>query len=242
MEATHERIEGQESAPGVFNVGWLPDVKVFPELTQLREDYLRIWEEWHEAGAAERAVMDRQEAAKAERERAMRDAVLAGAPPPKDKTATIAQELAQAHERSQACASALIEVINHAIDVVVEHREEWLDKLNRAEAGFVVEAEELQKRLLKVLARKGSLARLDHWVDRTSGMALDTPALHLPYLNIPQPTSADPREAARELQERMEQSYAGDSTRISDSESRQREADAQRPPEMNPDELVNQDA
>jgi hypothetical protein len=108
------------------------------------------------------------------------------------------------------------------------------------EAGFQLEADELMAKRRRLLAKVGIFNQLEHWIDRTGGIASETPAMHYPYADIVV-SSGDPEKDAQFMDDALLASYAGGSpphgTHISDSESRAREAEAQRPPEMAEEEL-----
>ena len=237
---THVRITGSDDAPAVWREGWLPDDSPFPELTELRETYLRIRGTMQDASAEVWRIRNELEAAGKRREAAMRDAVLAGADAEvEDNTAELEQQLAQARAQANAAAGAMVEHINTCITTVLEHRDDWLDKCRRAEAGLEIEAEDLQKRLRAKLREKGKFFRLEHWVGRMGDAAVQ-PAWHFAYADIVAPPR-DEAEAAEQLQEHMLRSYAGSpagATRISDEESRRREGEAMRPPQMDEAELA----
>ena len=206
-------IEAGVQAPGVFQEGWLPDVPFFPELVELRETYLRIKAQSGEASSRVYALEQSQAGAKAARIAAAQRAVLLGKEPPPNDDADLAQELERAKDQNRAAGRALVEHINHCIEVVCAHRDEWLMKCDLAEKGIAIEAEALRDQYLAKIREKGSFFKLEHWISRTSGQAADMPSQHLPYSAIPEPTSSDPAEAARELQGHMEKSYAGSQTR-----------------------------
>ena len=230
MSAT--RITGYADSPAVWQPEWLPDANAFPELTELRTTYLRIYAWWGETSARKHTLADQLEMAKREQQQAMTDAVVAGRKPKAGDTAELEKELVEATEATDACTRALAEHVNTCVEVVCEHRDEWLGKLHAAEAGFALRRQELRAALVAKLAEKGKFWRLFHWVDRTSGQAAELPGMHLAYSEIPAPMSADPAEAERQFQEMAAESYGRGMTRISDEDGRAREAAAARPPDM----------
>jgi hypothetical protein len=234
-EWTHSPIVTGSEAPGVFKDGWLPDVNVFPELTAAREQHERIRAQSSAASSEVYNLKVQIEAAHKQREDAMREAYLAGEPEPEPvETAALERELlAQAEERNRAASAALFQSVNSVIALVVEHREEWLELFARAEAGHVVEAEAALAKYREAVAKKGMFAKIEHWVDRTGGVAAELPAMHFPYADI-EVSSGD---AEQDKQDALLKSYAGDGTLISDDRSRALEAKAQRPPAMAEEEL-----
>jgi hypothetical protein len=228
--ATHVRIEGVESAPAVWTERWLPDVDVFPELTQLREDHDRMQAQWKAEGAKVYEIKDRIEKDKEHRESALRDAYLAGESDPKveDESEKLKVELEQAQERARAAGKAFVEHINVCITTIAEKRPEWLEQIESKEADIAAEAAGLEAQLREVQSQKGSFYTLYYWIDRTGGEAVETPAAHFPFADIPKPP-ANEQERERIGDQAMLESYAGSThlaTLISDEESLQREQDA----------------
>ncbi|HEX4483525.1 MAG TPA: hypothetical protein VH081_07025 [Solirubrobacteraceae bacterium] len=225
---TPVRITGADTAPAVFKPGWLPDDAPFPELDELRETYLRLYEQRNAEGAKTVAITEKIEAAKKQREADLREAMLNGtsADAVEDNSEVLKAELEVAGARSKAAYQALVEHINHAIAVVLEKRPEWLAQIESQESDLNAEVEELENQLRAVHARKGSSFRLEHWLDRTQAGA-EFPPSFFPYSEIPPPQSVHPADQAADKQRLQEESYAGGlpgtSTKISDEQGEQRE-------------------
>lgn len=221
--ATVGRITGMEMAPGAWKEDWLPDVDVFPELTELRENLDRVRAHWRACGDRERELEHSLASQNVARENARRDAILAGTDPTKikDDSAVLGQELAHAQEQSRAATRAYVEYINICAETVGEKRSEWLTQIDSEEANIAAEAAELAAQLRAVLTRKGSHQKLYYWIDRT-GEAAGSPELHmlhLPYGTIPR-QAADEDEAKAMGEAAMLASYGGSQTQISDADSR----------------------
>jgi hypothetical protein len=221
------RITGEDIAPAPFRQGWLPDDSPFPELDALREKFLQLAEQKRVESANAHAIQEKIEGEKQRREVALRDAMLNGTSPDdvEDNREALAAELATAKERTQAARQALVEHINHCIEVVLEKRPEWLAQIAQREADIAAEVAELEAKLRAANARKGSAFRLEHWLERTQAGAEFAPS-HIPYSDILPPPSADPADQAALQQRRMEQSYEGGmggTTKISDAAGRERE-------------------
>jgi hypothetical protein len=207
------------------------------ELDDMAREHERIRAQSSAAATEVYRLKVQIEAEQKQREDAMREAYLAGEPEPEPADTTeLQQALAQAEERSHAASAAMFESVNRVIALVVEHREEWLAAFKQMEAGFQLEADELMAKRRKLLAKVGTFNKLEHWIDRTGGVAAELPAMHYPYADIVV-SSGDPARDAQFAEDALLASYAGDGTLISDDRSRALEAKQQRPPAMAEDEL-----
>jgi hypothetical protein len=207
---TFARITGSDSAPALFNPGWLPDIEAFPELTQAREDYMRLRAAWSDAGARGRELEERIEADQARRDAALRDAYAAGEvnPQPEAEDDTLKVELAAAAQQAQAAVTAFLDHINNTIQLVLEHRQEWQGEIAAFEQNLDSEVQALLVRATELRAKRGHYGRLEHWIQRVTEGA-EMPVAHFPYSDIAAPPSGDPaEEKARDLEFRL-RSYAG---------------------------------
>jgi hypothetical protein len=204
---TPVRITGEDSSPAVFKPGWLLDDAPFPELEELREAYLRLYEQRNTEGAKKVAINKKIDAAKKQREADLREAMLNGtsADAVPDNSEALKAELEVASARSMAAYQALVEHINYCVEVVLEKRPEWLAQIESQESDLDAEVQELENQLRAVHARKGSSFRLEHWLDRTLAGAEFSPSF-FPYSEIPAPPSAHPADQAADKQRLMEDS------------------------------------
>jgi hypothetical protein len=205
------RINGSETAPACFLRGWVPDVEVFPELTEARSEWLRLDAALNAAGARRRELEEVIEGAKVKRAAALKDALLAGEPEPQADAEdnTLVAELAAAKEQGQAAATALVECINRTIALVIEHYDEWQGSITEFERGVDGEVEALLAQARTLRLKRGNFFRLQHWLQRTGVQGADMPAYHHPFSEIAPPPSGDPLEEAERDLERTLKSYAG---------------------------------
>jgi hypothetical protein len=210
-EQEFARITGMETGPAVWLPGWLPDLDVFPELTEARAQYLRLRDVWSAAGQRQRDLEAQIEASKEQREASLRDAILAGddGPQAEGDAGKLTAEVAEAKEHTHAASSAFLSHINSTIALVIEHRQEWLGAITAFNesvedeiAAVVAQARELRNKF-------GNYWRLQHWIHRTAVDAAEMPAYHFPFAEIGLPLSGDPAEEAARLRGFMEASYAG---------------------------------
>jgi hypothetical protein len=231
---THVPITGYETSAAVFHPGWLPDIEVFPELVELRREFLRLRDQWNEKSARVHEVRDRVEAEKQRRSDALADAygTVDGEPEQvADQSKELEAELQSAREHSNAAAKAFVAHINRCIATVVEQGPGWIGEIEALDAEHAAEIRRLEEQLLEARRRGSAFPRLRHWIERTAFSGAKMPADHFPFSEIPAPRSGDPKDERERSQRLMLASYAGGmggSTLISDAESRAREAAAMR--------------
>jgi hypothetical protein len=204
------RIESSESAPAVWQDGWLPDGEFFPELTEARDDYLRLRAAWHSASARASELREKIEADEAQRKQALRDAFLESVTDQQLEPAdvTLQSQLTAAVEQSKAASEAYVEHINRCIALVLDHRQEWLGEITAFEGSLDAEVQALVDQAATLRAKRGHYGRLEHWIQRVTDGASFPPA-HFPYANIPAPPSGDAAEEEARLRKFMLASYAG---------------------------------
>jgi hypothetical protein len=204
------RIEDKGNAPAVWLPGWMPDLDVFPELTEARDELHRTRAAWYAAGERRHDLQERVEGEAERRKTALRAAYLAGEQNAQvqDDGPELRLELAAAAEQSQAALEAYIECINRVIIVVVEHQEDWLGEITEFQEGVDSAVQALIDQATALRAKRGNFGRLEHWIQRTVSGA-QTPYDHFPYSDIPAPFSGDPDEEEARLRAFMLASYAG---------------------------------
>jgi hypothetical protein len=208
---TFVRVTGSESAPAVFNPGWIPDGHAFPELTEARATYLRLLAAYQAAGARARGVEQRILEDTARRDGALRDAFTAGEanPTPEPEDQSLKAELAAARQVAQAAVTAYLDHINNTIALVIEHRQEWQSAIMAFQQSVDSEVEALVSQARELRAKRGDYGRLQHWIDRTALDGAEMPAAHFPYSDIAAPATGDPVEEEARLRQFMLDSYAG---------------------------------
>lgn len=226
------RVTGEDVAPAVFRSDWMPDLDLFPELTQLREEHHRIKAAWDEKGAVRQEISERIEAEKERRATALRDAVLAGEPSPEQADAddpALKTELEQANRHCQAAAEAFLEHINHCIATIVSLQPGWDNTLQAIKAGTEIEVQDLMQRLAATQVRGRAFERLRYWLYRTGVEAAELPMVHHTYgalKNYPPPPPGSAEDAKLDIEFAM-RSYKGGpgpgATLISNEESVRRE-------------------
>jgi len=223
---THARIESGNEAPAVWNDEWLPDVDLFPELTELVQEMDRLKAQRQTASANTRRISEAVETHEKQRDDELRAAYAAGEPDKKipDEREKLKADLEDAQAHANAAVGALLDHINLCIATVVEKRKEWIGFIQEREAIADAEDAALVAQILELRKNRANFSALEYWIERTGGPV--------------RPLSTDPTVAQREKDEIMRESYAthGD-VFISDEESRAREAGQQRPGEVNEAEL-----
>jgi hypothetical protein len=209
--ATFVRITGSESAPAVFNPGWLPDGEAFPELVEARATYLRLVVAYQAAGERRRGIEARIGADKARRDGALRDAYAAGEanPTPEPEDQSLKDDLAAAKQQAHAAVTAYLDCINNTIALVIEHRQEWQGAITAFQQSVDGEVEALVSQARALRAKRGDFGRLQHWINRTALDGAEMPAAHFPYSDIAAPATGDPVEEEDRLRQFMLDSYAG---------------------------------
>ena len=124
------RIDGSDQAPACFSPGWIPNIDVFPELSDALRENQRLRAAWDAASVRRRELEEYAEAEAKRRKTALRDAYLSGAEDAQMEAEdeTLKAELVAAKEHSQAAVSAFIEHINQTIALVAEHGQGWSDE------------------------------------------------------------------------------------------------------------------
>jgi hypothetical protein len=230
---TFTRITGTAAAPAVWQEGWLPDLDVFPELTEAREKAQRLRAAWDTAAGRRRDVEARIEAYSEQRKATMRDAYLHGesSPQVKDESEKLAAELVEAKEHAQAAGEAFTEHLNDCIGLVIEHRDEWQSEIEAFDAGVASQMRVLVAQMTELRSRRDHHSRLAHWIERTVRGG-ELPAEHFPYSEVIAPLPGDQQAEDARLQEAFERSYAGGlapERRATDAEARALEAQALAP-------------
>lgn len=221
------RIDGSDQAPACFSPGWIPNIDVFPELSDALRENQRLRAAWDAASVRRRELEEHAEADAKRRKTAMRDAYLSGAEDAQMEAEdeTLKAELVAAKEHSQAAVSAFIEHINQTIALVAEHGQGWSDDIAAYNANINAEIAAVLDKTRELRERFGNFARLDHWIERTvSGASF--PPDHFPYAEIQAPPSGNPEQEEARLREFMERSYAGGmpgATLISDEQGKRLE-------------------
>lgn len=243
---THARIESGNEAPAVWHDEWLPDVDLFPELTELVQEMGRLKAQRQTASANTRRISEALETHEKQRDDELRAAYAAGEPGRKipDEREKLKAELEDAQAHANAAVGALLDHINHCVATVVEKRKEWIGFIQEREAIADAEDAALVAQILELRKNRANFSALEYWIERTGGPvrppSANRPTItswgaqdigaHFPYGSIARPFSTDPEVAQREKDEIMRESYAthGDIL-ISDEQSRAREAAALRP-------------
>lgn len=207
---TITRLTGMEQGPAVWLEGWLPDIDVFPELTEARAQYLRLRDGWQAAGERARDLQARIEAADEQRRAAQREAIMRGESEPKvkDDGEKLRAELAQAREHSRAAMEAYVEHVNQVIVLVSERSREWQAEIAAFDGSVDSQMRALMAQMAELRARRSHYARLTHWITRTVRGG-EFPPEHFPYSEIPAPPSGDPQADDARSQEAFERAYAG---------------------------------
>ena len=222
------RVTGEDVSPACFKPDWIPDLDVFPDLTHLHDEHVRLKAAWTAAGATRQDIKDRIEADTERRATALRDAYLAGDANPKqeDPNPKLKAELEQAQRHCEGAAHAFLELINRCIATIIEKQPEWTGALEAREAGIEQEIEDLLQQVSDARSKRGSFKRLTYWLHRTAVDGAELPMLHHNYgaINYPPPETL---AAEAELDHKnLLASYAGDSTLITDEESVRLEQEA----------------
>lgn len=207
---TFTRITGSDMAPAVLQQGWLPDLDVFPELTEAREKAQRLRAAWDTAAGRRREVEARIEAYSEQRKATMRDAYLHGenSPKVKDESEKLAAELVEASEHAQAACEAFTEHLNDCIGLVIEHRDEWQSEIEAFDGTVASELRALEVQVMELGARRGHYSRLAHWIERTVRGG-ELPAAHFPYSEVAAPMPEDQKAYEARSAEMFERAYAG---------------------------------
>jgi hypothetical protein len=237
------RIDGSDQAPACFSPSWIPDIDVFPELSDALRENQRLRAAWDATASRRRELEGRVEADAKRRNAALRDAYLSGDQNTQmeSEDETLKAELSAAKEHSQAAVSAFVEHINQTIAIVAEHGQEWADEIAAYNANINSEIEAVLTKARELRERFGNFARLDHWIYRTVSGATEMPVLHQAYSDIEAPPSGNPDEEEARLRAFMERSYAGGmpgSTLISDEEGKKLEEQVLHPGDTPTDESI----
>jgi hypothetical protein len=208
--ATFVRIESSETAPAVWRDDWLPSIDAFPELTQAREDYLRLRNAWSAAGQKRRDLEDLIADDTERRKTALRDAYIAGETNPQaaGDNEKLTAALAAAKEQSRAASEAYVEHINRCIALVLDHQEDWQGEITAFQESVDGQVQALLEQARTLRITRSNFARLEHWLTRTVEGA-ETPYSHFPYADVPAPPSGNEEEEEARLRELMLASYAG---------------------------------
>lgn len=233
---TFTRITGSDMAPAVLQAGWLPDLDVFPELTEAREKAQQLRAAWDKAAARRRDVEARIEAYSEQRKAMMRDAYLHGesSPQVKDQSEKLAAELVEASEHAQAACEAFTEHLNYCIGLVIEHRDEWQAEIEAFDGSVDSELRALQVQVTELCARRGHYARLAHWIERTVRGG-ELPVEHFPYSEVTAPLPEDQKAYEARSAEIFERAYAGGlnpDRRATETEARAMETRTLAPPQQ----------
>lgn len=162
-----------EESPVLAKPGWLPLDSGWPELDELAAEHRRILDAHQRVfkeGSDLRAGYEAEDEAAAE---ALREAFMAGGPPPDVEVTppeVRAERLREADRQARAASEGREEFLRHAVATLEEHGEAWLSDITAAESAAQAKREEAAALLRSAEADEMRLRIVRQWVSRNAGL------------------------------------------------------------------------
>jgi hypothetical protein len=181
-----------EHNPAFLRPDWIPETRLSPELSELREEHLRLLAERTRLFEEVFVLTKKFEAEDEARKEALKEAARTGTAkakvPPRTPDPEREEALREPSERAEAATAALAEFLREALAAIRERRDQFRRPLEEQLAAADAKREEARRLLAEADAVAGIATRLGDWIDRT---ATAPSGLHVAWGHLTAPNDAE---------------------------------------------------